>query len=91
MRLLIELRREISARQGEGKLLVVFTDDMKRSPKLAECLTPNDISCLELGMFMDWKDNALHLADGFHWNAEGHKKVAEILAKHLGTSVGIGE
>lgn len=83
-RLLVELRREISARQGEGKLLVVFTEEMTGSQEMAQYLTPFGISCLDLEEHIDHKDEALHLPDDFHWNAEGHKRVAEILATHLG-------
>ncbi len=83
-RLLIELRREISARQGEGKLLAVFTEDMTGSREFAEYLTPFDISCLDLEEYMDPRDKSLHLTDDFHWNAEGHKRVAEILAERRG-------
>ncbi len=83
-RLLVELRREISARQGDGKLLVVFTEEMTGSREMAEYLTPFGISCLDLEDYLNPKDEALHLPDDFHWNAEGHKRVAEVLATHLG-------
>lgn len=87
VRLLIELRREISSRQGEGKLLVVFTEDLTSSQEMAEYLTPFEISCLDLEAYIDAKDKILHLPDDFHWNSEGHKRVAEILAEHLGKSL----
>lgn len=83
-RLLVELRREISARQGDGKLLVVFTEEMTRSREFAEYLTPFGIFCLDLEEYLDHKDESLHLPDDFHWNTEGHKRVAEVLATHLG-------
>lgn len=83
-RLLIELKREISARPGEGKLLVVFTEDLTGSREMAEYLAPFDISSLDLEEYIDERDESFHLKNDFHWNAEGHKRVAEILAKHFG-------
>ncbi len=84
-RLLLKLRQAIPALQGEGKLLVVFVDGMTGiSRDMTAYLTPYDISCLDLGEHIDLKDKSLHLADDFHWNAAGHKRVAEILAQNLG-------
>ncbi len=83
-RLLIELRREISARQSGGKLLVVFTEDMTRSQEMAEYLKGFDISCLDLEKHVNGGDRSLYLPDDFHWNAEGHKRVADILGGQLG-------
>jgi lysophospholipase L1-like esterase len=85
VRLLLELRQAISALQDEGKLLVVFVDGMEGiSRDMAAYLAPHDISCLDLGEYIDIKDKSLHLADDFHWNAVGHKRVAEILVQNLG-------
>ena len=84
-RLLIELKQSIPALQGEGKLLVVFVDGMTGISKdMAAYLAPHGISCLDLGDQIDIKDKSLHLADDFHWNAAGHKRVAEIMAQSLG-------
>jgi len=82
-RLIVELRRQIAARQTEGKLLVVFTEDMTSSQEFAEYLTPHDISCLDLEDHMNRKDPLLHLPADFHWNAAGHRRVAEVLGSHL--------
>jgi lysophospholipase L1-like esterase len=84
VRLLLELRQVIPALQGAGKLLVVFVDGMTGiSRDMMAYLTPYDIPCLDLGEHIDFKDKSLHLADDFHWNAEGHKRVADILAQNL--------
>ena len=82
-RLLVELRREISARQGDGKLLVVFTEEMTGSREFAQYLTPIDIPCLDLEDYIGADDRSLHLPNDFHWNAEGHKRVADIMAKFI--------
>jgi hypothetical protein len=82
-RLLVELGRDISSRQGGGKLLIVFTEDLTSSQEMAEYLIPFEMSCLDLEGYIDAKDTFLHLPDDFHWNSEGHKRVAEILAEHL--------
>ena len=85
VRLLLALRQAIPTLQGEGKLLVVFVDGMTGiSRDMTAYLTPSDIACLDLGDSLDINDKSLHLADDFHWNAQGHKRVAEILAQNLG-------
>lgn len=81
--LLVELRREITARQSTAKLLVVCTEDLTSSQELAAYLAPFDIACLDLEQFMKAKDPSLHLTNDFHWNAAGHQKVADILAQQL--------
>jgi lysophospholipase L1-like esterase len=84
-RLLLELQQAIPAQQGEGKYLVVFVDGMKGiGSDLSVYMTPHNITCLDLGDYLDSKDKSLHLADDFHWNAVGHKRVAESLAQNIG-------
>ena len=89
-RLLIQLQQEIATRQGGGqggsKLLVVCTEDVTGSRELVEYLATRGIAGLDLKQFMEAKDKSIHLTNDTHWNAEGHKRVAEILAQHLGSS-----
>ena len=84
LRLLLELRRTVSTLQPRAKLLVMFVDGMRGfSPELAALLTPHDIACLDLGEYFDSSDPSLHLPGDFHWNAAGHRRVAEIVQQHL--------
>jgi lysophospholipase L1-like esterase len=83
LRLLVELKREIAARQGEAELLVVFTEDLTHSQEIAQYLATFGIPSLDLEKHIHEKDTSLHLRDDFHWNAEGHKKVAEVLTDRL--------
>jgi lysophospholipase L1-like esterase len=87
MRLLVELRRQIAALQGRARLFVVFTEDVTFSQEMARYLRSFDIESLDLEAHIDPRDTRLHLPGDFHWNAEGHQRVAAVLAPSIRAAV----
>ncbi|MHC4549836.1 MAG: SGNH/GDSL hydrolase family protein [Planctomycetota bacterium] len=84
VRLLRQLEREVTAGQAGRRFLVVLVDGLgPLAEDLVGYLDAHGIASVDLGAYLDGADPMVHLPDGFHWNVQGHKVVADVLAPCL--------
>ena len=81
MNLILELHKQIS--NDGARMLVIFADGMLQAEEAASYLKPYDISSEVLDHYMNLSDATLHLPQDFHWNAKGHRLVADVISKRL--------
>jgi len=77
MRLLEDLARDTTA---DGRdLIVIFADGVPAAAEAAKRLATRGIASVVLDDHLDHDDAGLHLPRDFHWNVEGHERVAAVL------------
>ncbi len=82
--MLLEMRA--LAQEANAELLLVLADGMGRlGREMAEFFAARNVRILNMDEdFSKEEVERLHLRDGVHWNALGHRKVADRLVRYLG-------